>query len=46
MTKTELYGMEKVNRRTNEQRAELARAIPSEEEEDEAKPYKERYRGE
>ena len=27
--------MEKVNRRTNEQRAELARAIPSEEEEDE-----------
>ena len=29
--------MEKVNRRTNEQRAELARAIPSEEEEDEVK---------
>ena len=28
--------MEKVNRRTNEQRAELARAIPSEEEEGEA----------
>ena len=27
--------MEKVNRRTNEWRAELARAIPSEEEEDE-----------
>ena len=30
--------MEKVNRRTNEQRAELARAIPSEEEEDESQP--------
>ena len=30
----------------SERRAELARAIPSEEEEDEVKPYKERCRGE
>ena len=38
--------LREVNRRRSERRAELARAIPSEEEEDEVKTYKERCRGE